>query len=300
MTRDRVSRTPVFVSEVSSNHQQDLDRCLAFVRTSAEMGCDAVKFQLFKLRRLFAPEILKVRKDLLVRETWELPVGFLPDIARACREHGIQFSCTPFYLDAVEELSPFVDFLKIASYELIWDDLLRECGRAGKPVVLSTGMATLDEIDRAVDVVRGAGCRELTLLHCISGYPCPPADCNLAAIATLRGAFPSCVVGWSDHSVNVEVVRRAVTRWGAEMIEFHLDLEGGGAEFKAGHCWLPGQIAPLIAEFRRGQLPPADPARQLMDGDGNKEPAASEKADRDWRRDPVDGLRPLRSTRSTV
>ena len=278
---------PKFVAEVSSNHHRDLDRCLGFIRTAAEIGCDAVKFQLFRIRELFAPETLQERTELLAREAWELPVAFLPDLAACCREAGIQFSCTPFYLKAVEELLPFVDFYKIASYELLWEDLLTESARTGKPVVLSTGMATLPEVEHAVSVLHRAGCKDLTLLHCVSSYPVRPNDCNLAAISTLRDAF-KCPVGWSDHSVQPDVIYRAVHRWGAELIEFHLDLEGKGPEFATGHCWLPAQIQPVIASVRVGVA---------ADGDKEVRPAPGELKEREWRADPSDGLRPLRATR---
>lgn len=286
-----------FVAEVSSNHHRDLDRCLAFIDTAAEIGCRAVKFQLFKVRELFAPEALEKREELRRREAWELPAEFLPKLAARCRASGIGFACTPFYLDAVEELRPHVDFYKIASYELLWKDLLRACARTGKPVVLSTGMADMGEIREAVQTLADAGCRDLTLLHCVSGYPVPPEECNLAAIETLRSSFRGSPCesflkfGWSDHSVSPAVIHRAVHRWGAEMIEFHLDLEGGGDEFSAGHCWLPGRIRPVIQSVR---------VALRTDGTGEKVPAPSEREDREWRTDPVDGLRPLRGTREAL
>ena len=282
--------TPSFVAEVSSNHHRDLERCLEFIQTSADLGCDAVKFQLFRVRELFAPEALRRDPKLLAREAWELPVSFLPDLAKGCRTAGIQFSCTPFYLEAVAELLPFVDFYKIASYELMWDDLLKACGGTGKPVVLSTGMATLAEVEHACSVLRRAGCRDLTLLHCVSSYPAKPEECNLAAIATLREAC-DCPVGWSDHSVNPGVIFRAVHHWGATMVEFHLDLEGEGAEFSSGHCWLPHGMRSVIASVRTGLL---------AEGDGQVGPAPSEMEEREWRADPEDGLRPLRSTRTNL
>lgn len=275
--------TVVFVAEVSSNHHHDLDRCLTFINKAAEIGCGAVKFQLFKIRELFAPEILAKSEAHRRREAWELPGEFLPSLAARSHEVGIQFACTPFYLHAVEELLPYVDFYKIASYELLWKDLLVGCARTGKPIVLSTGMATLEEVQLAVEVLRGAGCGNLTLLHCISNYPVPPAECNLAVIETMRQSF-DCPVGWSDHSVNPAVIHRAVHCWGATMVEFHLDLEGAGEEFSAGHCWLPEQIRPVIEAVQVGFN---------SDGSGEKVPAASELSDREWRADPTDGLRPL-------
>jgi len=287
-----------FVAEVSSNHHRDLNRCLAFIDASAKIGCSAVKFQLFKIAELFAPEILFKSETHRKREHWELPVKYLPDLAARCREQGIAFSCTPFYLDAVEELYPYVDFYKIASYELLWDDLLIACAKTDKPIVLSTGMATMDEIQHAVEVTinaflvsnrdKGSETQNLTLLHCVSGYPTPPEQCNLAAMQTLRNSF-NCKVGWSDHSVSPAVINRAVHKWGASMIEFHLDLDGEGAEFSSGHCWLPSQIAPVIQDIA---------ISCSADGNGEKTPSPVELKDREWRADPIDGLRPLRSIRS--
>jgi len=279
--------TVSFVAEASSNHQRDLARCLAFVDAAADTGCDAVKFQLFRVRELFAPEILAASEEHRRREDWELPVEFLPALAARAHDRGIDFSCTPFSLLAVEQLRPHVDFLKIASYELLWDDLLTACARTGLPVVLSTGMATLAEVLHAVDTLRAGGCEEPTLLHCVSGYPTPPGDCNLAAIGTLRTAT-GCAVGWSDHTVDAGVVARAIHAWDAGIVEFHLDLDGQGDEYRAGHCWLPHEIAPVIAAARSGLA---------ADGSADKIAAASELADRVWRADPSDGLRPLLATR---
>jgi N-acetylneuraminate synthase len=95
-------------------------------------------------------------------------------------------------------------------------------------------------------------------------------------------------VGWSDHTVSPGVIHRAVHRWGASLIEFHLDLDGLGAEYAAGHCWLPYEMAAVIREVR---------AAEAADGNGLKVPMASELPDREWRADPSDGLRPLRDVR---
>ena len=279
-----------FIAEVSSNHNQDLPRCLRFIDAAADAGCQGVKFQLFTVDQLFAPEILQRSETHRQRKQWELPVSFLPALADRCRERGLLFSCTPFYLEAVAELAPYVDFYKIASYELLWNDLLISCARTGKPVVLSTGMANMQEIAAAVTVLRDNGCQDLTLLHCVSGYPTPAEQCNLAAMQTMREAF-ECPIGWSDHSVSPSVLFRAVHHWNARMIEFHLDLEGEGVEFQAGHCWLPDMIGDAIKLIREGFK---------ADGSGRKEPASCETDDRDWRADPEDGLRPLRKIRNTL
>ncbi len=281
--------TARFVAEVSSNHHRDLGRALAFVETASRLACAAVKFQLFRVDELFAPEILAKSPQHRARSHWELPEHFLAPLAARSRDLGIAFACTPFSLRAVDVLEPHVDFFKIASYELLWDDLLRACAATGKPVVAATGMATLDEVVRAANVLRDAGCRNPILLHCTSGYPTPIEQCNLAAIETIRAAARA-RVGWSDHSVSPAVIYRAVHRWGAEAVEFHLDLDGTGAEFSAGHCWLPKQIAPVIEAIHHGVA---------ADGAGEKLPVEAEIADRPWRADPSDGLRPMRAIRST-
>lgn len=280
----------MFISEVSSNHSQDLQRCLDFIDASADAGCQAVKFQLFKVEHLFSPEALRAKPDLLKRREWELPHSFLPKLAVHCQSRGVQFGCTPFYLEGVAQLEPFVDFYKVASYELLWDDLLEACAETGKPVILSTGMATPTEIQHAVQVLRDSGCESPTLLHCTSAYPTPYREANLAAIQTLR-ELTSCNVGWSDHTVEPAVLHRAIHKWGATTIEFHLDLDGTGDEFATGHCWLPDQIAAVISDVVKGYG---------SDGNGVKEPVSSELFDRDWRADPSDGLRPLKSTRELL
>ena len=277
------------VSEVSSNHSKDIDRAKKFIDISKDIGCNAVKFQLFKIDKLFAPEILAKSKEHRKRKEWELPVEFLPELSSHARSLGMKFSCTPFYLEAVWELKPFVDFYKIASYELLWDALIIECAKTGKDLVLSTGMATLGEIEHAVEVFRKHSNAKLTLLHAISGYPTPIQEANVAAIKTLKEAF-KCDVGLSDHSVSTAVLLRAVFKYDATMIEFHLDIDGKGEEFKAGHCWLPDDIKKTVKLIKEGFM---------ADGDGIKRPAASELQDRLWRADPSDGLRPFKQIRES-
>lgn len=283
-----------FIAEVSSNHHRDLARALEFVDRAAEIGCDGVKFQLFRIDALFAPEILAKSEMHRARRAWELPEAFLAPLARRCRERGIEFGCTPFHLEAVAALAPHVDFLKIASYELLWDDLLVACARTGRPLVLSTGMADLAEVGHAISTIEAAGGRDLTLLHCVSGYPAPAREANLRAIDTLaalaRPASPLRLrTGWSDHTVSKAVLHRAIHAHPTSLVEFHLDLDGEGDEFKTGHCWLPDAIAEAIREVRIGFE---------AEGDGCKAPTSIEQDERSWRADPHDGLRPLRPLRA--
>lgn len=292
-----------FVAEVSSNHNNDLNRCLEFVDKVAAIGCWGIKFQLFKIDELFAPEILAKSATHRKRRQWELPVEFLPAIAKRCREKNIKFGCTPFYLKAVEELEPYVDFYKVASYELPWLDLHRACARTGKPVVFSTGISFLNEVQAAVNALVESGCEDITVLHCTSAYPTPVNECNLAAIETMRSQVKvprevNLTFGWSDHSVSPKVVYRAITKWEARMVEFHFDLEGKGEEAYIGHCWLPNKIGPVISDISNG-VRKDDNYGSEADGNGVKEPIPSELPERPWRADPSDGLRPFKEIRKT-
>ena len=279
-----------FIAEVSSNHFQDLQRCKEFIDVASDIGCWAVKFQLFRVRELFSKEALKAKPDLSCREKWELPLEFLPALADHCAKKSIKFSCTPFYLDAVSELEPYVDFYKVASYELLWLDLIRKCAETGKPLILSTGMADMDEIESAVKCATDAKCHSLSLLHCTSAYPTPIEEANLSAISTMREKF-GLEIGWSDHTRSHAVVSRAVNHWDAEYVELHLDLDGKGEEYAPGHCWLPDEVRNLIDQLNAGRL---------ADGSGIKTSGPSELCDRAWRADPTDGLRPLISTRLAI
>ena len=287
--KEKMSNSTHFVSEISSNHFSDLERCEKLIAASHDIGCKAVKFQLFKIEDLFAPEILSKSKKHRDRIAWELPVSFLPHLMEFSHNLKLQFSCTPFYLKAVEELEPFVDFFKISSYEMIWDDLIVQCAKTGKDTVISTGMATMNEIRNAVEKFRENSNAELTLLHTISGYPTPANEANLMAIDTLRKSF-ECNVGLSDHSVSPGVIYRAIHRWRASMVEFHLDLDTAGVEYESGHCWLPSEIKPIIDDIKLGFR---------ADGTGEKIPMPVEENERLWRADPSDGLRPLKILRAS-
>jgi N-acetylneuraminate synthase len=201
----------------------------------------------------------------------------------------VEFSCTPFYLEAVKELEPYAAFYKVASYELLWNDLLKACARTGKPVIISTGMAIMPEIKAAVATLEKAGASDITVLHCVSAYPSPPEQSNLSAIEAIRRETGA-KTGWSDHSRSPAVIERAVHHWNAGTVELHLDLDGTGEEYHTGHCWLPQEIAPVIRRIREAFA---------ADGTGFKQPVPAELPDREWRADPSDGLRPFKHVRES-
>jgi len=203
-----------------------------------------------------------------------------------CRARNLLFGCTPFYVDAIVELRDYVDYYKVASYQLLHYDLLNQLKQNGKRVVLSTGMAQPAELVNAYTLLRNVS----DILHCVSGYPAPIAECNLRTIDWLRTNFRSAQIGYSDHSVSPAVLYAAVLQHKAHMVEFHLDIDGQGDEFHVGHCWLPEQIKEVIDNVRLAQL---------AEGNYGKFVQASEVEDRLWRSD-EDGLRPLKGLRSKL
>lgn len=285
-----------FIAEVSSNHNRDLDRMKEFIYTAKEVGCTGIKFQLFKIDKLFAPEILAKSETHRKRKVWELQEKFIPKLAELTHKLDLSFSCTPFYLEAVDILEPYVDFYKIASYELLWHDLFKKCGATGKPIVFSTGMATMNEVQDTLKCLTQTSCIDVTILHCNSAYPTPIKDANLLGINALKkmvnlfnDSYDTIIkVGYSDHTVSPAVLYRAIHHYNVDFVEFHIDLDGKGEEFKAGHCWLPDQISEVISNINSG-----------FEADGEEifEPLPSEMPDREWRADPNDGLRPIKSIR---
>ncbi len=288
---------PLFVAEISSNHNGDLQRCIEMIDASAEAGCDAVKFQLFKINELFSPEAIKNNPDILKRVAWELKEEIIPALSEHTRKREMLFSVTPFYLSGVQLLNEWVDFFKIASYELLWTDLFKACVATGKPLVFSIGMCTPDEIEGALQVIGKSNVKEIVVLHCNSAYPTPLTDVNLAVITTLRNKFSSYLpgkqieFGWSDHTVNDAVILSSIFRHDSKMIEFHIDLDGTGYEYKSGHCWLPSQIGNVIKMVKEANV---------SEGNGIITPSNSELVERQWRADATDGLRPLLTTREKL
>lgn len=282
-----VDNSPYFIAEVSSNHQSSLERCIEFVDLAANLGFDAVKFQLFEVEKLFSKEAFHHMPELKQRKDWELPYEFIPNIRDRCKLRGIEFGCTPFDLGAADFLSSYVDFYKVASYELLWHDLIKKCASYGIDTIISTGMATLDEVSASVDAFKTKSNKDPYLMHCNSNYPMNIKEANLSAIDSIRDKT-NCMVGWSDHSVSSMLVVMAIIKYKASCIEIHIDIDGDGDEFSSGHCWLPEQAKDLISFAKN---------LNEIDGDGRKAPSLSEEKESFWRADPIDGLRPLLSKR---
>lgn len=278
----------MFIAEVSSNHNRDLNRCIKIIEAAKECGFDAIKFQIFKIDELFTPNILKQYAHIAQRKEWEFPLDFLPHIREHCNKIDLKLGVTPFYIDAVRICDPYVDFFKVASYELMWDQLHLEISRSGKPVIISSGMATLEELQRAQsNYKQGPLFEQPSFLHCVSAYPANPENVNLGAIETMRLNLKT-PIGWSDHTCDEDVILCAKLKYEAEIFELHFDLDGEGKEAVVGHCWLPKKARRVIDRCNK---------IELYFGDGRKTPNIEEQNERLWRADPTDGLRPTLEAR---
>jgi N,N'-diacetyllegionaminate synthase len=224
-------QTLFVIAEIGLNHGGSVDRALQLVDAAARAGAAAVKVQTIDADRLVAadcpaPAHVDVPSLADFFRTFEL--DFDAHVAIADRAHalGLAFMATPFSLEAVDLLERAgVDAYKIASGDVTFHALVERCARTGKPLVLSTGLASLSEVAAAVGAARRAGVRGMALLHCVSAYPVPAGAENLAAIATLASAFDM-PAGLSDHAPSTSSVPVAVAL-GASIYERHFVLDRG-------------------------------------------------------------------------
>jgi len=225
---------PYIIAEVSANHNGDIERARAILRGAKEAGADAVKLQTYTADTM---TIDCDRAEFTIRgglwdgaSLYELytnaytPWDWHPILFEDARALGITIFSSPFDASAVEFLEDLgAPAYKIASFEIIDIPLIERCARTGKPLIISRGMATLAEIEDAVTAARGAGCEQILLLHCTSGYPTSVDDCNLSTIQHMSEMF-DLPVGFSDHTIG-SAVPIAACALGASAIEKHVTLE---------------------------------------------------------------------------
>jgi N-acetylneuraminate synthase len=221
---------PCFIiAEAGSNHDGKLEQARRLIDVAASAGADAVKFQVFRADRLYPKSAgvsgyLKVSKPIYdIIAEMEMPYEWIPELTACCREKGVLFLASVFDEESADHLDPHVEAFKIASYEMTHLPLIRHVAKKGKPVVVSTGTASLDEVAETVREFRGTGNNDLILMQCTAAYPAPLESLNVRAIATLRSTF-SAPVGLSDHSSDPVVGPLVAVALGANLIEKHFTL----------------------------------------------------------------------------
>lgn len=254
------------IAEIGSNHDGSLERAKHLIKQSALAGADAVKFQ------SWVPERLNNLKEIAgngtvvdspiipVLKRYELPRDWHVELSDYCRKHGVDFLSTPFDVETARFLiSIGIPAIKISSSDLIYDELLEEAGKSGKPVLLSTGMATLGETEHAVEKI---GHKKIVLLHCVATYPPVFEEANLSVIKTLGGAF-GLPVGFSDHFPGHDFDLAAVAL-GACCIEKHVTLSRSDGAPDSFFALEMDELAAMVRAVRRLEKALGDGKKRCM------------------------------------
>ncbi len=265
------------IAEAGVNHNGSIETAKQLARTAKECGADIVKFQTAKLDSLVSKYagMAQYQKENIGKEASQkemlkkllLPYPEFEILADYCREIGIQFLSTPFDLESISFLEHLgLDMWKIPSGEVTNLPYLIKIARTGKPVILSTGMCRMSEVEKAVEILREYGTTNLSVLHCTTEYPAPYEDANLSAIKALRERL-HVPVGYSDHTAGIEASIAAVAL-GAVIIEKHFTIsrQMEGPDHKAS--LEPEELKKLISGIRN---------IEMALGNGNKIPSKSER-----------------------
>jgi N,N'-diacetyllegionaminate synthase len=266
----------LLIAEAGVNHNGNLARARQLVEAARQGGADVIKFQTFAAERLVTSEAVKAKYQVEATGTsesqfemlrrLELGVEEHRDLMEQCRAEGIAFLSTPFDEDSADLLEELeVEAFKIPSGEITNLAFVAHVARKMKPMIISTGMSTLGEVESAVKAVENAGNSRFILLHCTSAYPTQPHEVNLRAMETMARAFGK-PVGYSDHTRGMEVALAAVAL-GACCIEKHLTVDRSlpGPDHKASIN--PGELTDFVASIR---------TVEVALGHGRKEPTAGE------------------------
>ena len=252
----------LIIAEAGVNHNGSLEMAKKLVDAAKSCGADIVKFQTAKLESLVSKVAhmeKKKKKNTGVEESQKEMLSKLllsfedfVELARYCKEVGIKFLSTPFDIESIRFLNDMQDIWKIPSGEITNYPYLVEIGKTKKKVILSTGMAEMDEIQSAIDVLKENGTEDITILHCTTEYPAPIKDVNLNVMQTMRDAF-GYPVGYSDHTQGIEVSLAAATL-GATVIEKHFTLDRNlpGPDHKAS--LEPDELKAMVDGIRKIEL----------------------------------------------
>ena len=250
---------PFIIAEMSGNHNHSLERAFEIVDAAADAGVDALKIQTYTADTItidkndgefFIADPNSLWKGESLYSLYQkayTPWEWHKPIFERCKEKGIIGFSTPFDFTAVDFLEELnVPFYKIASFENVDIPLIRKVAQTGKPIIASTGMASLAELSELVETARSNGCNDLTLLKCTSSYPASPAGSNLATIPHMKALF-DCTVGISDHTLGIGVAVASIA-FGAMVIEKHFTLSRADGGVDAEFSLEPQEMKQLVKE----------------------------------------------------
>lgn len=243
------------IAEAGSNHNQDLPQAKRLIEVAAVAGADAVKFQLFRADRLYPrtagqSDYLKQDRSIYdIISDMEMPYEWVPELAAYAKEKGILFLASVFDEESANLLAPHVPAFKIASYEMTHLPLVRHIARLGKPVIIATGTASLEEVKETVAAVRETGNEEIILMQCTASYPAPLESLNVRAMVTLRETF-GVPAGLSDHSRDPLVGPLAAAALGGHILEKHFTLSNTLPGPDHSFAVEPDELALMITKIR--------------------------------------------------
>lgn len=256
------TKKPFIIAEMSGNHNHSLERALKIVEAAAESGVDALKLQTYTADTITLdiregeffindPSSLWTGQSLYeLYEKAYTPWEWHEPIFKKCRELGIIGFSTPFDATSIEFLEELqVPFYKVASFEMTDHQLIKNIARTAKPMIISTGMATLSEIDQTVRIAKENGCPEVVLLKCTSTYPAKAESSNLLTIPNMREAF-KCEIGLSDHTLGIGVSVASVAL-GACVIEKHFTLNRADGGVDSTFSLEPQEMKSLVTETKQ-------------------------------------------------
>ena len=269
---------PVFtIAELSGNHNGSFERAVEMLWAAASAGADAVKVQTYTADSI---TLDSDRPDFCAEGLWEgrtlyelyseasMPWEWQGQLAAEARRAGVQFFSSVFDLTSIEYLESIdVEAYKIASFELVDIPLIAATAATGKPLIMSTGMATLSEIEEAVDAARGAGAADIALLACTSSYPAPASAANLRKIPHLAETF-GVVAGLSDHTLGAEV-SIAAAALGAKIVEKHFTLLRADGGVDSAFSLEPDEFRGLVDGVRSAEAAIGAPVYGPTDADGS-------------------------------
>ena len=198
-----VGESCFIVAEAGVNHNGSLVLAKKLIDIAADAGVDAVKFQVLTARGLYVPDAGRTNtssgEEVDIYKVWEnveVPYSWIPELKDYCDKKGILFFCSVFDELSVEKLNPYIPIYKIASSELTHIPLLKKVALTGKPIIISIGSASMDEVLAAIDVINKNGNSSVAILYCVQKYPTPLRLANVKAIETLKKEFPSLIIGY--------------------------------------------------------------------------------------------------------
>ncbi|MDE1818801.1 MAG: N-acetylneuraminate synthase family protein [Thaumarchaeota archaeon] len=270
--------THIFIiAEAGSNwkcgtYEEDLEQAKKLIKTAAKAGADAVKFQTYRPETIYVPDAGK--SDYLSKhgiyqsindifEHLSMPYEMIPELSKICKQEDIMFMSTPFSVQDAKQVDPYVEIHKVASYEINHVRLVEFLASTKKPILISTGASTYDEIDFVVDLVKKKDNNNLALMQCTSKYPCPIEALNLSVIPQMKSKY-NIPIGLSDHSTDPVVAPILAVGLGATIIEKHFTLDRNLPGPDHPFALIPNELESMIKFIRDAELAKGNGKKEIL------------------------------------